>query len=101
MYMVWTFKLYSCPSTGNTQLLVPHLDSPARMARVSSGYIRQMTEERLLIPGRNLTLMDTVGQGTGNPANSNSVKRNLCLQENPQPFILYIVGMDKSNPLLA
>ena len=73
--------VYSCPSSGNTRLFVPHLDSAARMARISPQYIRQMTEERLLIPGRNLTLMDTVGQGTGNPANSNSVKRNLCLQE--------------------
>lgn len=31
--------------------------------RVSSSYIRQMSEEKLLIPGRNLVLMDTIGQG--------------------------------------
>ena len=72
-------NVYSCPSSGNTRLFVPHLDSAARLARISSQYIRQMTEERLLIPGRNLTLMDTVGQGTGNSVNSvkgTSVYRN-------------------------
>ena len=39
------------------------MEQSPRMARLSSGYIRQMTEEKLLIPSRSITLMDTVGQG--------------------------------------
>ena len=45
-------------------MLSPDTEPLPRMARVSAGYIRQMTEEKLLIPGRSITLMDTVGQGT-------------------------------------
>ena len=32
-------------------------------ARVGSGYIRNLTESKLIIPGRHLTLLETVGQG--------------------------------------
>lgn len=34
-----------------------------RSVKVSSGYIRQMTEENLLIPDKSLYLQDCVGQG--------------------------------------
>ena len=42
-----------------------NMEQSSRTARLSSGYIRQMTEEKLLIPSRSITLMDTVGQGIG------------------------------------
>ena len=44
------------------------MEQSPRTARLSSGYIRQMTEEKLLIPCRSITLMDTVGQGIGSTA---------------------------------
>ena len=44
------------------------MEQSPRTARLSSGYIRQMTEEKLLIPSRSITLMDTVGQGIGSTA---------------------------------
>ena len=34
-----------------------------RLARVTSGYIRKLNEQKLLIPGKNIHLQDTVGQG--------------------------------------
>ena len=43
-------------------LLQPPSAAPPR-ARVSSGYIRQMNKEKLLIPGKNLHLQDCIGQG--------------------------------------
>ena len=50
-------------------MLSPDMERSPRMARVSSsGYIRQMTEEELLIPSRSITLMDTVGQGIDSSA---------------------------------
>ena len=52
---------------GNTELQVPPLVFQPQLARVSSAHIQQLTEERLLIPGRNLSLMDTVGQGRVTP----------------------------------
>ena len=36
---------------------------PPRSVKVSSGYIRQMAEENLLIPEKNLYLQDCAGQG--------------------------------------
>ena len=47
---------------------MPPLVSQPQLARVSSADIRQLTEEKLLIPGRNLNLMDTVGQGRLTPS---------------------------------
>ena len=49
---------------GNTELVpqVPLVSQP-QLDRLSSAHIRQLTEEKLLIPGRNISLMDTVGQG--------------------------------------
>ena len=46
-------------------LLQPPSAAPPRAmrARVSSGYIRQMNKEKLLIPGKNLHLQDCIGQG--------------------------------------
>ena len=44
-------------------LLRPVTESSKIVARVPSAYIRQMADEKLLIPGRSLTLMDTIGQG--------------------------------------
>ena len=35
----------------------------SRMAKVCSGYIRQVTEENLLIPGRCIHTLDCIGQG--------------------------------------
>ena len=53
--------------TENEQHLAPpHPGSPVRIARVPSTYIRQMSDVDLLIPGRGLDLLDTIGQGTGN-----------------------------------
>ena len=49
--------------SGNTELQVPPLVFQPQRARVSSAHIRQLTKEKLLVPGRNLSLMDTVGQG--------------------------------------
>jgi len=43
-------------------LLQPLSAEPPR-ARVSSGYIRQMNEEKLLIPGKIIHLQDCIGQG--------------------------------------
>ena len=42
---------------------MPPLVSQPQLVRVSTAHIQQLTEEKLLIPGRNLSLMDTVGQG--------------------------------------
>ena len=42
---------------------LPSPELGQRMARVPSAYIRQMVDENLLIPGRALTLIDTIGQG--------------------------------------
>lgn len=42
---------------------LPTVNLEERTARIPSTYIRQMVDEKLLIPGRALTLMDTVGQG--------------------------------------
>jgi hypothetical protein len=47
----------------DANLLRPVAESSTRVARVPSAYIRQMADEKLLIPGRSLTLMDTIGQG--------------------------------------
>ena len=53
--------------TENEQHLAPpHPGSSVRIARVPSMYIRQMSDVNLLIPGRGLDLLDTIGQGTGN-----------------------------------
>ena len=63
-YQVTTIdKLYcaSSPSTGNAQHATPPENSMPRMATVKSG---QLTEGNLLIPAKDLNLMDTVGQGT-------------------------------------
>ena len=49
-------------------MLSSNMEQSPRTARLSSGYIRQMTEEKLLIPSRSITLMDTVGQGIGSSA---------------------------------
>ena len=46
---------------------MPPLVFRPQLARVSSAYIRKLTEEKLLIPGRNISLMDTVGQGKVTP----------------------------------
>jgi len=46
----------------NGNLLQPPSAVPPR-ARVSSGYIRQMNEEKLLIPGKVIHLQDCIGQG--------------------------------------
>ena len=49
-------------------MLSPDTEWSPRTARLSSGYISQMTEEELLIPSRSITLMDTVGQGIDSSA---------------------------------
>ncbi len=36
---------------------------PVRIVRASSGFIRDMSNSRLLIPGRHIQLLETVGQG--------------------------------------
>ena len=41
----------------------PKPDPTQRVERVPSAYIRQMADESFLIPGVNLTLQDTIGQG--------------------------------------
>ena len=42
---------------------LPLPSDTVQRARVSSAYIRQMTDENLLIPGKYLNLLDTIGQG--------------------------------------
>ena len=54
-------------SPGNTELQVPPVVFQPQRARIASEHIRQLTEEKLLIPGRTLSLMDTVGQGRVTP----------------------------------
>ena len=49
-------------------MLSPDMERSPRMVPVTSGDIRQMTEEELLIPSRSITLMDTVGQGIDSSA---------------------------------
>ena len=49
-------------------MLSTDIERSPRTARLSSGYIRQITEEKLLIPSRSITLIDTVGQGIGSSA---------------------------------
>ena len=41
----------------------PKPDPTQRVERLPSAYIRQMADERFLVPGVNLTLLDTIGQG--------------------------------------
>ncbi len=36
---------------------------PVHIARASSGFIRDMSNSHLLIPGRHIQLLETVGQG--------------------------------------
>ena len=54
-------RKHSLSPEGPTLLLPP--GTSQRVARVPSGFIRQMAEELLLIPERSLSLMDTIGQG--------------------------------------
>ena len=67
MYVTVVFGYYSCNilflGGNDIHLLQPAPDSSQGVARVPSAYIRQMAEEKLLIPGRSLALMDTIGQG--------------------------------------
>jgi c-mer proto-oncogene tyrosine kinase/anaplastic lymphoma kinase/receptor tyrosine kinase len=48
---------------GHDHLLPRRPDPTQRVVRVPSSYIRQMADEKLLIPGRSLNLLDTIGQG--------------------------------------
>ena len=41
----------------------PKPDPTQRVERLPSAYIRQMADEKFLIPGVTLTLLDTIGQG--------------------------------------
>ena len=59
---------YSLLISGNAELQVPPLVSQPQLVKVSSADIRQLIEEKLLVPGRSLSLMDTVGQGRVTPS---------------------------------
>ena len=67
--MVITYNSYhQLPLTPLLLHLVPAtpglgMVEPQSRARVGSGFIRNLTESKLIIPGRHLTLLDTVGQG--------------------------------------
>ena len=41
----------------------PHFELPQRTAEVPSGYVRQMSKGKLLIPGKSIELQDCIGQG--------------------------------------
>ena len=38
-------------------------DVPPKIARGTSHYVKPMTEAKLLIPGRHIQLMDSIGKG--------------------------------------
>ena len=57
---------YSATIAGGEGSLVP---GSTMRARVPSGFIRNMEEYNMLIPGRHLQLLDAVGQGRGKLSN--------------------------------
>ena len=42
------------------------LKSPSNIPRVPSGFIRQMTEDKMLVPEENINLISVIGQGIYN-----------------------------------
>ena len=63
MLLKYTLSSKILFSGGNILHLPQAREFSQGVARVPSAYIRQMAEEKLLIPGKHLALMDTIGQG--------------------------------------
>ena len=61
---------------------------PMERARVNSGFIRHMSELNLLIPGRHIKLLDTIGQGAFcNHFRAHNIKSNVIGKVNLEWYI--------------
>ena len=55
--------IFSLSEITPTLDMQPPFELPRKAAEVPSGYVRQMSKGKLLIPGKSIQLQDCIGQG--------------------------------------